>query len=48
MTKRIQRESDNNFMLLYNNYKLLALNLFEWEGLPDELKAHHIEKALYS
>ena len=48
MTKRIQRISDNNFMLLYNKYKLLALNLFEWDGLPDEIKAHHIEKALYS
>ena len=48
MTKRLQRVSDHNFMLLYNKYKLLALNLFEWDGLPDELKAHHIEKALYS
>ena len=48
MTKRLQHMSDNNFMLLYNKYKLLALNLFEWEGLPDDLKAHHIEKALYS
>ena len=48
MTKRIQRISDNNFMLLYNKYKLLALNLFEWYGLPDDIKIHHIEKALYS
>ena len=48
MTKRLQRVSDNNFMLLYNKYKLLALNLFEWNGLPDEIKPHHIEKALYS
>ena len=48
MTKRIQRVSDNNFMLLYNKYKLLALNLFEWNGLPDEIKPQFIEKALYS
>ena len=48
MTKRIQRTSDNNFMLLYNKYKLLALNLFEWDGLPDEIKPQYIEKALYS
>ena len=48
MTKRIQRMSDNNFMLLYNKYKLLALNLFEWDGLPDEIKPQYIEKALYS
>ena len=48
MTKRLQRVSDNNFMLLYNKYKLLALNLFEWNGLPNEIKQHHIEKALYS
>ena len=48
MTKRLQRISDHNFMLLYNKYKLLALNLFEWYGLPDEIKPHNIEKALYS
>ena len=48
MTKRLQHMSDNNFMLLYNKYKLLALNLFDWDGLPDELKTHHIEKALFS
>lgn len=48
MTKRIQRTSEHNFMLLYNKYKLLALNLFEWDSLPDEIKPQYIEKALYS
>ena len=33
--------------LLYNRYKLLALNMFKWEGLPPTVKPRHIEKALY-
>ena len=46
MSKRIQRISDNNFMLLYNKYKLLALNLFEWDGLPDTCDVRYLERAL--
>lgn len=37
----------NRQRLLYNRYKLLALNMFKWEGLPPTVKPRHIEKALY-
>ena len=32
---------------LYRKYKLMALNLFVWEGLPDGLESRHIERALF-
>lgn len=33
---------------LYNKYKLLALNIFKWENLPNNIESRHIEKALYN
>ena len=48
MTKRLNNINDSNYMLIYNKYKNLALNMFLWEGLPDNLKSRHIEKALYN
>lgn len=33
---------------LYNRYKLLALNIFQWENLPKNIESRHIENALYS
>lgn len=36
-----------NYLRIYSKYKLLALNMFEWENLPKGLHSRHIEKALY-
>lgn len=33
--------------LLFNRYKLLALNMFRWENLPPTIESRHIEKALF-
>lgn len=33
--------------LIYDRLKLLALNMFRWEGLPPTIKERHIEKALF-
>lgn len=41
------RTKDLDFRLLFNRYKNLALNMFEWEGLPNDLKSRHIEKYLF-
>ena len=41
----IDKQVDN--YRLYNRYKLLALNMFKWEGLPKGIKSRHIENALY-
>jgi hypothetical protein len=35
------------FTCLYNRYKNLALNMFEWDGLPENMKPEYIEKLLY-
>lgn len=36
-----------NFTRLYNKYKLLALNMFTWENLPETCESRYIENALY-
>ena len=41
----IDKHIDN--IRLYNRYKLLALNMFKWEGLPKGIETRHVEKALY-
>ena len=33
---------------LYNKYKLLALNIFSWGNLPNNIKSRHIELALFN
>ena len=43
----ILNTKDLDFRLLFNRYKNLALNMFEWEGLPNNLKSRHIEKYLF-
>lgn len=40
--------NDLTYSTIYNRLKLLALNRFEWEGLPDGIETRHIEKALYN
>ena len=41
----LDRKIDN--WRLYNRYKLLALNMFQWENLPNGIQSKHIEKILY-
>ena len=36
-----------NSQRIYDKLKLLALNMFEWENLPNNIESRHIEKALY-
>ena len=40
--------NDLTFKSLYDRYKLIAVNSWEWEGLPDGILARHIERALFS
>ena len=39
-----KRILDNNFRLglIYNKYKMLSLNMFRWEGLPQTIESRHI------
>lgn len=39
--------NDLTFKVLYEKYKLIAVNAFEWEGLPEGMQARHIEKVLF-
>lgn len=40
--------NDLTFKSLYDRYKLIAVNSWEWEGLPDGILPRHIEKVLFS
>ena len=40
-------KTNNYYKLIYDRYKMLALNMFRWEGLPDTIKSRHIESSLY-
>lgn len=40
-------KTNNYYKLIYDRYKMLALNMFRWEGLPDTIKSRHIENSLY-
>ena len=42
----MQESRNQHFNLLYNKYKLLALNMFTWENLPETIKPRYIEKSL--
>ena len=35
------------FRVLYDEFRLIAMNAFEWEGLPDGIEERHIEKTLF-
>lgn len=39
--------NDLTFRVLYDKNKLIALNEWEWEGLPDGIESRHIERLLY-
>ena len=36
------------FRTLHDKYKLIAMNAFEWSGLPDGIQERHIERELFS
>ena len=38
--------NNTTFQKYYNQFMLLALNMFEWENLPDGIETRHIEKPL--
>ena len=40
--------NDLTFKTLYDRYKLIATNMWEWEGLPDGILPRHIENVLFS
>ena len=44
------REIENNYrlQLIYNKYKMLSLNMFRWEGLPDTIESRNIENSLFN
>ena len=41
---------ENNYRLnlIYNRYKMLSLNMFRWEGLPQTIESRHIENSLFN
>lgn len=40
--------NDLTFKAIYDKYKLVTMNAFKWEGLPDGIKERHIERELFS
>ena len=40
--------NDLTFRTLFDKFKLIALNEWEWEGLPDGIEPRHIERLLFS
>ena len=46
----IERLINNNqrLNLIYNKYKMLSLNMFRWEGLPETVESRHIENSLFN
>lgn len=39
--------NDLTFRVLFDKYKLVAVNEFEYDGLPDEIQERHIENLLF-
>ena len=40
--------NDLTFKVIFDKYKLIALNAFEWDGLPSGIQERHIERELFS
>lgn len=40
--------NDLTFKIMYEKYRLLSTNAFQWEGLPDGIKEKYIENLLFS
>lgn len=39
--------NNNTFRCLYDRYRLIAVNAWEWDGLPDGIQPRHIERVLF-
>lgn len=39
--------NDLTFRTVYDKYKLISMNAFEWENLPDGILERHVEKQLF-
>lgn len=39
--------NDLTFRVIFDKYKLVSMNAFEWEGLPPGIEERHIEKQLF-
>lgn len=39
--------NDLTFKCLFDKYRMIAVNAFEWEGLPDGILERHIERQLF-
>lgn len=40
--------NDLTFKVIYDKFKLITLNEFEWDGLPDGILERHVERELFS
>lgn len=40
--------NDLTFKVLYDKFKMIALNMFEWSGLPSGIEERHVENLLFS
>lgn len=40
--------NDLTFKVIYDKYKLITMNAFKWEGLPDGIQERHIERELFA
>lgn len=45
--KNEQRKQDILYHLLFAQYKNVAVSIFKWEGLPDNMRSERIEKQLF-
>lgn len=39
--------NDLTFRIIFDKYKLIAINAFQWDGLPEGIEERHIEKILF-
>ena len=42
----LKMSNNTTFQKYFNQFMLLALNMFEWENLPEGMETRHIEKPL--
>ena len=43
-----EKLSERIFLSILNDFKLLAMNIFTWEGLPDTIQPFLIEEMLFT
>ena len=39
--------NDLTYKTVFDKYKMIAMNMFEWSGLPDTIQERHIERELF-